>query len=262
LPFAGNLTIGLIEDPESCAQPLSGACSPRVLLDPPSRTLMTYDPSTVLADALLADLQYLIPPAVDSFGAGYTCPPTLPPMAGGTPAPPPYITITYPSITSFADRPYGRLCDPLVSDDLNRDGRVGTSAGQNLCGTGASMAPCDPRAGNGVHSTADFFNELDNDPDGVGSPADIGIGRQGDIGFVMMDDVVTIGGVDGLDEAFLDGVADLLAADDPAYVVDHENEGPAPLRNRFTVRSPGAGISPEVVDLLTALGELFFETQF
>ena len=63
------------------------------------------------------------------------------------------------------------------------------------------------------------------------------------------DGVVTIIGVSGVDEAFLDGIADVIAADDPGYVVDHQNSQP-PLARRYTVRQvedpPGRDVRAQV----------------
>ncbi|MEW6776295.1 MAG: hypothetical protein AB1405_08380 [Bdellovibrionota bacterium] len=259
LPFQGALVLGLVADPVSCATQPFGACAPRTLQDHPTGDPFTiYHDDTILADALLADLQFLVP----SGGGAGTCPPsTSPPFDPGT-------------FPTFADRPYGDLCDPLVSDDLNRDGLVGgpPGVGVNLCGTDAVLVGggvCVPRVGNGVHSTCETFDEADNDPDGTGTgtcdPPFVatqgGAGRPGDIGFAMQDGVATVFGVDGIDDALLDGLADVLADDDPAFVVDHENEGPSPIRNRFTVRAPGVTVSSDAVELLDALGELLLDTQ-
>ncbi len=253
MPFLGNLALGMVVDPASCATKPFGACAPRVLQNqpPPAQPFSIYDAQTILADALVADLQYLVP---SSAAPGKSCPPPASPPFGPT----------------FQSRSYAALCDPLVTDDLNRDGLVAGPTGQGLCGTSAAFvgAGCLPRIGNGIQSIADKFDESDNDPDGLGLN-DVSLplgplatpGVQGDIGYTIQDGVPTIYGVDGVDEALLDGLADVIARDDPAYVVDHENEGPTPVRNRFSVRGPTPGVDPSAVELLDALGEMLLQTQ-
>ncbi|MEW6776344.1 MAG: hypothetical protein AB1405_08630, partial [Bdellovibrionota bacterium] len=171
-----------------------------------------------IADGLLADLQTLIP------GNGST-------VAGSA-----------DQISRF---------DPLLTDDVNRNGEL-DPAGTITQGTGTS-APINDLDGDCL---AAVFNEVDNSVIDCIQPANIANGLSNDdwgdngqvcgdrcdavgsiefIGYTTADGVTTIAQVDGFDSALIDGLADLIANEDPARAVNNQSNRTTSAREEDTL---------------------------
>ncbi|MCB0221863.1 MAG: hypothetical protein KDH09_19350, partial [Chrysiogenetes bacterium] len=204
-----------------------------------------------IADALLADLQTLIP-----------------------------------------DSDLPRL-DPMLTDDMNRDGDTAdTLAGY---GTSSPLNDLDANAGCPVGPDTFTLSESDNvvvdcnqdNFDMVSTADDWGdsviacpaagaadivanplrcqdLNRVTSIGFTSTDGVVTVAQIDGLDAAFFDGLADLIANEDSTTVVNNQSNrtSTASEYDTFTFRNVDStqAVDPNFINLLTSLGELLVQT--
>lgn len=244
--------------------------SSKPVVDRPGMVYSEYTPGVAVVDALVSDLRTLVPDAAEN-----------------------------------------RL-DPLLTDDLNRNGSLRDNG---LAGTGRSRASV---PGTARYSVFDDFgvvgnlqeNELNevilagrlinlNDnivydcsvPNGTAPNVlpDLCTGNTGApltsadapafrdrrirIGFTATDDIVTLGNVQGLNAAVLDGLADLIASSNAGRAVN--NQLPRTYSSRrfaaeareadlYTERyvAPANPVSGDFLLLMDALGRVLFQSNF
>lgn len=181
--------------------------------------------------------------------------------------------------------------DPLLTDDLNRNGSI---LDTGLRGT-ARSAVTPARYSVFDDFLAANFNEVDNivydcsPPPGspgsaplvhcttgagapltAGNPAGYG-DRRFRIGFTATDSIVTLGNTKGLNAAVLDGLSDLIASSNPGRIVNNQLPRPYSARrfslerreiDEYTQRmvAPANPVSGDMLILLEALAEVLLDT--
>lgn len=181
--------------------------------------------------------------------------------------------------------------DPLLTDDLNRNGVVdGSTVTLQGFGSGtfsggwfsvfdaAAVTAC----GANVNCPDNEFDNIafdcspkQNEPNGTalarcttaagvpeanGVPSASFAARRVQIGFTAGDGGVTLGNITGINAAFFDSLADLIALEDAGYIVNNQlprtNTGQS--MDQYTARqlSITASVDPSFNDLITALGDL------
>ncbi|MEW6776373.1 MAG: hypothetical protein AB1405_08775 [Bdellovibrionota bacterium] len=184
--------------------------------------------------------------------------------------------------------------DPLLTDDLNRDG-VLNGAGFAMQGTGTS-SPLNDLDSDCTQATT--LVELDNlvinchqgaaTPNGSTTddwgnnaatcanqrcdvatstpPTNIGANPtiRAAVGFTSTDNVVTVFNVSGIDAALLDGLADVIANENPAFAVNNQSNRTTTARQEdtFTQRTVNStqAVDPNFISLITGLGDLLIES--
>ncbi len=172
--------------------------------------------------------------------------------------------------------------DPLLTDDLNRNG-VLDAASTVLVGFGDSkngagqpwfsifdapaMVGC--TAANCPKNEADNYAYDCSPPEGsvngtaivactnaVGDPLAL---KRVQIGYTASDGAVTLGNVNGINAAFFDSLADLIAYENTANAVNNQlpRTNTGQTMDQYTARNLGAvSVDPSFNDLITALGDL------
>lgn len=224
-----------------------------------------YTTGVTIADALFADIQALIPGSAS----------------------------VNPRIVREDDE---NRYDPLITDDLNRNGTIGDAALAGVFDTtfggGAPwmsvfddpavaacvtncpstevdniVFDCSPPAGFPAGSLLEACTDgASGDPEVAGTPAGY-TDRRFRIGFTAADGVVTLGNLNGVNAALFDGLADLIAREDYAFIVNNQvprTSTPLQSMDQLTIReldiSTGLPVDPAFVDLLTALGDLLIDS--
>ncbi len=225
------------------------ADSSKPVVNRADKVFVEYTPGVAVVDALIADIRTLVPDDIENRD------------------------------------------DPLLIDDLNRNGSI---LDLGLQGTGRSALTADR------YSVFDDFaaaNQMESDnivydcsppngtagnallqkcTDNAGAPLAAGVpagygSRRFRIGFTATDGTVTIGQVQGLNAAVLDGLADLIASNNPGRVVNNQLPRPYSARryaaeareiDEYTQRivAPAHPVSGDMLSLLEALGEILLET--
>lgn len=271
LPFisalVGSQTYALDDDPVSGTGPLPPANqnnAPGCASGGSNRDFcgVEYTEGVTIADALFADIQALIPGSA---------------------------TVN-PRIKREDDE---NRYDPLITDDLNRNGFVGDTGLAGIFDTtfggggpffsvfddpAAGGNPqedefdnivfdCSPPPGSVAGSPLVVCTDVGGAPEAAGVPAGYP-DRRIRIGFTATDSVVTVGNVSGINAALFDGLADLIAREDYTFLVNNQiprSSTQLQSMDHLTVRALDVTggrlpVDPGFVDLVTALGDILIKS--
>ncbi len=184
--------------------------------------------------------------------------------------------------------------DPLITDDMNRNGLLDTATvlvgvGDTKNGAGGPWfsifdAPavasclancpkneadnfaydCSPPQGfaNGSALVACTLAGT-GDPNTINTPVAGYPNRRVSVGFTAADNGITLGNVNGLNAAFFDSLADLIALENTGVIVNNQlpRTNTGQTMDQYTVRTLGAtSVDPSFTNTITALGDLLLQT--
>ncbi|MCW5828242.1 MAG: hypothetical protein KIT79_02895 [Deltaproteobacteria bacterium] len=185
--------------------------------------------------------------------------------------------------------------DPLLTDDMNRNGRL-DGASVTLAGFGSSAAgpwmsifdqaavaaciiaspgvcphievdniafDCSPRQGTPNGTVLQNCTAANGTPLANGVPNANFADRRLQIGFTAADGGVTIGNVNGINAAFFDVLADLIALEDYTRIVNNQlpRTNTGQTMDHYTARALGVkSVDPAFNDMITALGDLLLQS--